>query len=1027
MPKPRQIQLLCGPSQCQSYGIMCSGTSRILAVLLGAVALVSACPSESALGSLPSRTWNYREIVTANAYASPPFNTLAQSVDGLIYAGDQSGVLEFDGNQWRRITIPTRGVVTALGLARDGSVVVGGNETLLVLSRGDRGFLGVSPRQPWPSEALRGLGHVWEFGTAQDRWCVRTEPALLCVDDEGPYRIDAKLRFGRLFVVEQQLYVRSVGQGLMRLNGRNLELAPGGAEFADRGLASLSGFQDGSLLAITSHNAEARRLSSTGAVPFRLVLSGNSLGAVGVGRNFRNGYLALPSDDADVLIIAEDGHQVARIQASAYGAAPGAQDLLVAEDGALWIAWQNALSRVEYPGAYTLFAEAEGLPRPPTRISSDGLVQYTSLGGQIYQMDPTRPDRDWRFSPLPEQFPAILRVMKTENLTFVATMQGLFAEPGSVWPQSSAPTLFTGEPVLTIAERSRAPATYNVGLRFGIARLHWDRAQSRFQVQTRLNGIGIEVADIEEEPDGDVWVGSNVGRVIRFSDSDRGFDVSRMTEFGLAHGLPSGGVGVALLDREAIFYCAKGVLQFADGQFVPHPKLPFPETGDVGQIAILDSGHVLVYSEQLGFRMLTEQIDGVFRHTPSVFDQIVAVGRAAEIVRSEDGIVWIASDTGLIRVDPKTGLAPAARQQVLIREMSIAGESIFGGHGALPQVTLPEGSSIRFGYALPSFRAPEMNRYRSRIRAEGANGEWSAWSNETRRDFTNLSAGSLLFEVEAEDPGGTAGGMASVPITVIAPWYKRTWATMSFLGMGLILLVLGVQWRVRALRARSAELERLVAIKTEALQIAATTDPLTGLWNRHRFGQWMRDEVPKINAQAGAADDDERVDLITCVIDLDHFKRVNDQHGHAAGDAVLKAVAERLLALRENGDLVFRFGGEEFVYLGVNRHRSEGKKLAEKIVHEIAQINVELESGVLLDPTASVGWSVYPFYREKPELFTLDFVLGVADRALYLAKQVGRNRAYGYVANISVDELDRTQADWRTQVFNRHTDFLKRV
>ena len=240
-------------------------------------------------------------------------------------------------------------------------------------------------------------------------------------------------------------------------------------------------------------------------------------------------------------------------------------------------------------------------------------------------------------------------------------------------------------------------------------------------------------------------------------------------------------------------------------------------------------------------------------------------------------------------------------------------------------------------------------------------------------------------------------------------------------------MFVGVQWRVRALRMRSAELERLVAIKTDALQIAANTDPLTGLWNRHRFGQWMRSEMIGINARASVAKAADPADLIVCVIDLDHFKRVNDQHGHAAGDLVLKALADRLQAFKRPDDLIFRFGGEEFVYLGAQRHRDDGKQLAELLVNEIAQINVELDGGVLLTPTASIGWSVYPFYRERADLFGLDYVLGVADRALYRAKQDGRNRACGYLPNMPVDEIDRTQADWRTQAFNRHSNFLKRV
>jgi diguanylate cyclase (GGDEF)-like protein len=169
------------------------------------------------------------------------------------------------------------------------------------------------------------------------------------------------------------------------------------------------------------------------------------------------------------------------------------------------------------------------------------------------------------------------------------------------------------------------------------------------------------------------------------------------------------------------------------------------------------------------------------------------------------------------------------------------------------------------------------------------------------------------------------------------------------------------------------------------------------------------------------------VDVIVCAIDLDHFKRINDRHGHAAGDVVLKAVAQRLQDIKRDDDLIFRFGGEEFIYLAVNRHRDEGEKLARQIVEELRQTTVELESGVLIDPTASVGWSCFPFYRERAELFSMDFVLGVADRALYLAKERGRNCTFGYLPNLAVDEIDRTQADWRTQVFDRHPDLLKQV
>ena len=108
----------------------------LLLVLLNAV-VASAFAAE--VGALPARTWDIRQIRLGDNYPDPPFYALAQSHDGLIYAGDKRGLLEFDGRNWRRIPLETDSAVIVLGVTRTGALVVGGSEFLYVIE---------NPREP---------------------------------------------------------------------------------------------------------------------------------------------------------------------------------------------------------------------------------------------------------------------------------------------------------------------------------------------------------------------------------------------------------------------------------------------------------------------------------------------------------------------------------------------------------------------------------------------------------------------------------------------------------------------------------------------------------------------------------------------------------------------------------------------------------------------------------------------------------------------------------------------------------------
>lgn len=131
------------------------------------------------------------------------------------------------------------------------------------------------------------------------------------------------------------------------------------------------------------------------------------------------------------------------------------------------------------------------------------------------------------------------------------------------------------------------------------------------------------------------------------------------------------------------------------------------------------------------------------------------------------------------------------------------------------------------------------------------------------------------------------------------------------------------------------------------------------------------------------------------MLDLDHFKLVNDTYGHAAGDCVLKQLADVLAGTVRKSDVLVRWGGEEFVLVARMRQREHACVLAENLRHQIETADFRLPDGSILRRTCSIGFCSLPFFLDRPRQLSWEQALGLADAALYVAKQEGRNRWVG--------------------------------
>lgn len=161
------------------------------------------------------------------------------------------------------------------------------------------------------------------------------------------------------------------------------------------------------------------------------------------------------------------------------------------------------------------------------------------------------------------------------------------------------------------------------------------------------------------------------------------------------------------------------------------------------------------------------------------------------------------------------------------------------------------------------------------------------------------------------------------------------------------------------------------------LEVAAATDGLTGLINRRRFMEVAEGELARAQRYQRS--------ISIGLADLDHFKEVNDQHGHQGGDTVLKAVAQFMQDTLRESDFVCRYGGEEFAFIFNEANLAEAHAVADRLCAKLHALPIELENGPPLHITLSMG------LVEASQL-SLDAALRQADLALYQAKNKGRNR-----------------------------------
>jgi len=431
--------------------------------------------------------------------------------------------------------------------------------------------------------------------------------------------------------------------------------------------------------------------------------------------------------------------------------------------------------------------------------------------------------------------------------------------------------------------------------------------------------------------------------------------------------------------------------------------------------ASTDNGLAMIDAATLAVRTLRRAEGVVF---PTYW-----TGSAA---RTDEGELLFGGAGGLTIVRPQRLQPWTYRPPLVVTDIQVGGKHLLAARfGAAakagdPVLVPADANSLAVEFSAIDYSAPERNRYAYKL--DGFDSGWTE-TDASRRlaAYTNLPPGAYRLLLRGSNRDGVwSEGAFALPVRVLPAWHQTLWFRAGMVTAAFLLVVAVVSWRTRLLRLRQAELERKVgertaeleavskalAEKTRILERTSITDPLTGLHNRRFLTEHIDVEIASSlrraaepGAQARAPVDTDNVFFL---VDVDHFKRVNDRYGHVAGDAVLVQFGRRLQSVLRESDHLVRWGGEEFLAVARDTDRALAEGLAERMRAAVADSPFVADDGRLLPVTCSIGFASVPFLFDQPRALTWPDVVQLADLALLTAKRAGRNTWVGIDAGAAV-------------------------
>ncbi|MFK7888105.1 MAG: diguanylate cyclase [Gammaproteobacteria bacterium] len=912
-------------------------------------------------------------------------HAVVQDKDGFLWIAADRGLIRFDGHDAEMFrAIDHAGLIsnriTDLWITRSGDLLIASEQGM---SRHRNGvFESIVGGNKW-SAYIRAMtetddGVIW-LGSARGliRWSG---------DELGPAHTELIGSVTALHAVGQTLYVGS-GNQVLRVEGDSVLPISVPATLSEQSVTDLTLYKDqiwgitqagifyidGDKTVLADHPDLAERVAEK-----LLVDKDNNLwfyGQQDIGRFLPNGDVETPNAYSEEFGI-------------------GAQISAMTEDrnGRIWMAssiyplsalMDSPLRRISY-GEGLLSAQIQAVSK-----DADGEILLATAAG-INRLRGN--DIDVVFET--EQFAATpVRALLADgrNGLWLGTTEGLRrydVDSGKLTTVEHVDPV----PVNALISAPNDLGTLWIGTDLGLQKWY----NGEVSTMPALTGVAVESLFFDTR--GTLWIGTETGLVsmgeqtltLHASDMPATLDaVLDITQ------LSSGQILATTRNHGLIVSSNEGWIQYTERQGLPRASIVDIELHDESVWLTSTAGLFRFDTQQIysGARQLDVRAIISLEQYRAMHVDLCCSGDNGYAAAQHDGLLAISTRDGVITLDISKPDALPRPPEPYVKSITI-NDAARQTPGDMPLVVSSKEHRVRIDYSALSLEQDGRLEFRYRLR--GRNDAWLHVGRARTVYLANLPPGDFYFDLQASVTPGLWRD-APMPLHIRRqPVITETLAFRAALWCGSVALVLGLIWlRTAVTRRRHYTLESRIRERTQTLsdvnaqlqnrnqdlRRVSETDALTGLLNRRYFD---------MHKSSDALDDSLNDQGIMIMIDIDHFKRVNDTWGHAAGDEVLRQFADVLRATTRESDMVARWGGEEFMLL-CRCQKSHAPLLLERMIAAVRSHAFSLDNDDHISVHSSLGAVLYPLWPGQ----TMDDRLGVlfelADAALYRVKSCGRD------------------------------------
>lgn len=809
------------------------------------------CIAQSAEYSIKSQFIGGNPVIKnfdAKTYGAFPQNwSIVQDNQGIMFFGNGVGVLKFDGISWELIPIRNKSGVFSLAVDRSTNriYVGGGSEFGYLIPNEDGRLTFLSLKDSIPA-GHQEFDEVWQtFVTKHGVFFIANEGIFQWQDG----RIIIHERIGATHVayyVNQTLYIKKRGLGLYTFNGQTFVPIPGGKLLEGASIYGLYRYDEKRVLICTTQKGnflyDGHFLHpfpvSSAVVEYlqkhRKYLNGTALA---------DGRFAFGTRSGGLLIVGRQGQFIQSIskQDGLQGNTVWAtyQD----QEGGLWLALDNGLSRVEIASPISIFNEQAGIKgRVHAMIRHQGTLYIgTRLGVYFFDKSSQRFKIVEGVRNLSSQFLNFKVPASDEVILLVASSQGVYEINGDksrVIRPSIQRDFYTHALHQSRLDSSRV----FVGFTRGLATLRY--ANGDWTDEGKFPEIQSSVRSFLEIEPGELWIGSVRAPMkghyqLPLSGEKTVSTFQDLSEICInGREKITGGAKLTRLNNTPYIITMGGIFRYSsDDQTFLRDKtyeVVKRKLAKIFEDYVLQEDNENAVWVNLGgetARIMPSADEKPGKYLVEKIPYLSFADNSVGMVYPDaDGSIWFGGADGLIHYNPAIRKNYQQDFQVIIRQVVLGEDSLIHSNFKMAHSSKNtekgklafSNKPLQFQYAALSFQAAEKNQYQTYL--EGFDPDWSSWQKSTERNYTNLPEGNYTFHVRARNIHLHQSNEATYQFSISPPWFRTWWAYTFYLLLLLSALFATIRYRERRVRQRTRRLEQTVAVRTQ--EVRAQKDQL---------------------------------------------------------------------------------------------------------------------------------------------------------------------------------------------------------